>query len=240
MNNIKLRLPLDHIAVTQKFGLNYLDFYQKMGLVGHPGIDFKAKGSHARAAHSGIVKWAGKGSDGGIGVMLITNDKGKGYGTFYYHHEENLVKTGDPVLAGQWLGITDNTGKYTTANHLHFELFETFDGEIINRGNGFNGRINPAPYFVFNGAGEEMANKDWSKSRCYHRYYRGRPKGGLFNETKILGILTKKGIWPTAEKINSLVYGGWDLETVINPSMYEIYSQLKKNEYLEGKKPFQN
>ena len=68
---------------------------------------------------------------------------------------------------------------------------------------------------------------------------RGRPKGGYINELKILAILGKKKIYPTAEKINALVYGGWDIEAVKNDNMYWIWSQLKKDEYLEKKEiPF--
>jgi hypothetical protein len=43
---------------------------------------------------------------------------------------------------------------------------------------------------------------------------------------------------PNNEEINACTYGGWDVETVENDSMYELWSQLKKNEYLEGKRPF--
>lgn len=221
---IKLQLPLRDIFVTQPYGVNYCDFYQKMGLPYHPGVDFRARSATPLyAAHSGTVTRCGVYSDGGIGIELKHDS---GYVTFYYHLMGVQVKVGDLVLAGQQIGLCDNTGKYTTGDHLHFEL--RIDGE----------KVNPAPYFVFNFNGDPINPKDWDKSRCYHRYYRGRPKGGYENELRILAILGKKKIWPTCEKINALVYGGWDLEAVINPAMYENWSQLKKTEFLSGQKPF--
>lgn len=221
---IKLRLPLKDIFVTQPFGVNYLDFYKKMGLPHHPGVDFRTRnGCPFYYANSGTIKRCGTYSDGGLGVEV---ESAFGYSTFYYHLKEFNGKVGDKVAEGQYGGLCDNTGKYTTGDHLHFEL--RINGE----------KVDPAPYFAYNYLGQEISNKDWDKSRCYHRYYRGRPKGGLFNEIKILAILGKKGIWATPEKINALVYGGWDLESVVNPAMYEITSQLKKSEYLEGEKSF--
>lgn len=222
---ISLRLPLKDIFVTQPFGVNYLDFYQQMGLPYHPGIDFRSRsGCYCFAVADGIVTRAGVYSDGGIGIEI---DHGGGYTTFYYHLQKTLVEVGQKIEAGQIIALTDNTGKYTTGDHLHFEL----------RCNGV--KINPAPFFYKNYIGMDINPKDWDKSRCYHRYYRGRPKGGYQNEFRILSILGIKKIFPTAEKVNALVYGGWDLETVINPAMYEIWSQLKKDEYIEkGLRPF--
>ena len=222
---IKLRLPLKDIFVTQPWGVNYFDFYQKMGLPYHPGVDFRARGGcPCYATNGGKVIRSGKYSDGGIGIEIRHPD---GWSTFYYHLEKTLVNIDDTIIAGSLIGTCDNTGKYTTADHLHFELRE------------YGKKINPAKYFEQSFDGTPIGAKDWDKSRCYHRYYRGRPKGGYQNELKILAILGQKKIWPTAEKINALVYGGWDLPTVINPALYEIWSQLKKSEYLEGQRPFQ-
>lgn len=222
---ISLRLPLKDIFVTQPFGVNYFDFYQKMGLPYHPGVDFRARSDcKCYAANGGIVIRTGIYSDGGIGAEI---QHPEGWSTFYYHWKETLVKIGDKIIAGNLIGLCDNTGKYTTADHLHFEL--RVNGE----------KINPAGYFNFAYNGTSIGNKDWDKSRCYHRYYRGRPKGGYQNELRILTILGMKKIYPTAEKINALVYGGWDLPTVVNPAMYEIWSQLTKDEFInKGLRPF--
>jgi len=33
---------------------------------------------------------------------------------------------------------------------------------------------------------------------------------------------------PTYEEINAIGYGGWDIESVMNEAMYDLWSQLKK------------
>lgn len=235
---IKLQLPLEHIFVTQPWGANYVDFYKKLGLLGHNGIDFKAQtGCSVYAAHGGYVMQSG--DDGSGGIIVVIWDKVNNFKTLYYHLKSTIVPVGTNVSRGDKIAISNNTGLYTTGDHLHLGLKETDNtGGTINYNNGYQGAIDPSPYFVYNGNGEDMQNKDWDKSRCYHRYYRGRPKGGLINETKVLGYLTKRGVWPTAEKINACTYGGWDIEAVTNPAMYENWSQLKKDEFQKGFLPF--
>jgi hypothetical protein len=40
------------------------------------------------------------------------------------------------------------------------------------------------------------------------------------------------------EFMNALIYGGWDIESLENPSLWENWAYLKKTEFLEGKKAF--
>lgn len=237
-NEIKLRLPLKQIHVTQPFGVNYLEFYHELGMIGHNGIDFAASnGTECYAAHDGEVVWAGKDTDGGISVTLM--DKVNHFKTIYYHLQDVTCKVGETKKAGELIGHCDNTGKKTTGSHLHFGLKEldnqNFD--VLNYENGYLGAINPAPYFCQTFNGIEISKKDWDKTRCYHRYYRGRPKGGYINELRVVGELIAK--WhrlPSNEEINACVYGAWDRGTVENPAMYTIWSQITKNEYKNGEK----
>lgn len=238
MDKIKLRLPLEQIRVTQPFGVNFVNFYTSMGLKGHNGVDFAAlNGTDCHAAHDGKVTYAGKDGDGGISVTL-TNER-LHYKTIYYHLKKVACKEGDIVKAGDIIGYCDNTGKYTTGDHLHFGLKMLDDNNFntINYNNGYAGAIDPSPYFYYTYNGIEINPKDWDKSRCYHRYYRGRPKGGLWIERyRVVPALTKylKRL-PSNEEINACTYGGWDREAIENPAMYVIWSQLKKDEYLSGK-----
>lgn len=231
--DIKLRLPLFQIKVNQPFGYNWVDFYTKLGMKGHNGIDFAAtNGTECYAAHNGEVSWAGVDGDGGISVNVV--DKINHFKTIYYHLQDVTCKAGDIVSAGQLIGHCDNTGKMTTGSHLHFglKLLDNNNFNVLNYNNGYLGAINPAPYFFYTQTGQEINPKDYDKSRCYHRYYRGRPKGGLINEIKVAASLTKylKRL-PTNEEINACTYGGWDRESVANPGMYPIWSTLKKSEY---------
>jgi murein DD-endopeptidase MepM/ murein hydrolase activator NlpD len=241
MSKIELRLPLEQIIVTQPFNVNFVDFYQKYWnppLQGHPGIDFGAYTNfEVYAANDGIVTEAKVNNPDGGKMVTIFNKENK-YRTLYYHLNSWVVNTGNIVKAGDLIGYSDNTGRLTTGSHLHFELSNTDNnGNKIERDNGFGGCIDPAPYFKYTYNGQEIGNKDWKKSRCYHRYYRGRPKGGLVNEVRVAAELWKYlKYMPSNEQINACTYGGWDRETVRNDAMYPIYSQLKKDEYLSGEK----
>lgn len=231
---IKLRLPLEQIQVTQPFGVNFVDFYTNLGLKGHNGVDFYAiSGTNCYASHNGEVTWAGKDGDGGISVTLT--DKENRFKTIYYHLLKVACKVGDQVKAGDLIGYCDNTGKYTTGSHLHFGLKQLDENnfDTINYNNGFNGAINPAPYFNATYNGITISPKDWDKSRCYHRYYRTDVKRNLSNEMKAALYMARRlGRLPNNEEINACVWGGWDIEAVLNPAMYPIWSKLKKDEYL--------
>jgi murein DD-endopeptidase MepM/ murein hydrolase activator NlpD len=236
---IKLRLPLKQIDVNQPFGVNYLNFYRNMGLVGHNGVDFRSfNGFNCYASHDGVVTWAGEDSGGGISVNLTSTLSGKGFYTVYYHLKEASVKVLDKVVAGQIIGRCDNTGKYTTGDHLHFGLKETFDGGTINKDNGYGGAIDPTPYFVEAFDGTTINNNDCYKSNAYHRYFR-KDGRNLKNETAVLVSLIKylKKI-PSVEQINACVYGSWDRESVSNPVMRSLWAWITKGEFINGKKPF--
>jgi murein DD-endopeptidase MepM/ murein hydrolase activator NlpD len=220
-----LRLPLRQISVTQGFGLNFVDFYQKMGLSGHPGVDFRAfSGFTAYSAGAGKVTRAGAYSDGGLGVEV---NLGNGYSTLHYHALETLVRAGDTVQAGQAVIKCDNTGKYTTSDHLHFEL----------RKDGI--KIDPTPYFTMAYDGTPIKNKDCYKSNAYHRYFRKDGRNYKI-EVRVLGELIRYlKRMPTSDQINACVYGAWDREAVANPAMYNLYAFTTKGQYLKGERPFQ-
>lgn len=235
LDKINLRLPLRDISINQYFGVDFWYynnitgesywFYQHIGLPYHPGIDFCAKHRCSLyAANDGLIIRSGFFSDGGLGIEIL----GDGFSTFYYHLDECLVKIGDKVKAGEIIGYCDNTGKYTTGDHLHFEL----------RINGV--KVNPAGYFSYSYNGIEINPKDWDKSRAYHRYYRGRPKGGFAIEKYIVvpALIKYFKRLPNNEEINACVYGGWDRESVANVGMRFIWSQIKKDEYNKGLRPF--
>ncbi|MCK4554528.1 M23 family metallopeptidase [Candidatus Parcubacteria bacterium] len=245
-NNIKLDLPLKDIFITQPFGVNYLDFYKKMGMRGHNGIDFRAfRKCVCTAAHGGKVIFAG--TDGGGGLCVIIWHPLHRYKTIYYHLHSFSVKTGQTAQKGQVIGLTDNTGLYTTGDHLHFGLKLT-DGNsnTINGNNGFRGAINPVPFF----------KRNWNKSNAYHRY--GKKRNWLaeywlrFTPIKIDNQwansgrwihrqLAKMGIKPplSGEQVNAIIYGSWDFETVINPSMYmSHWGWLTKSEYQQSIRAF--
>lgn len=249
---MKLKLPLKHIQVNQPFGVNYLDFYKQWGLKGHNGIDFKARnGCPVYAAHSGKVLFEGKDGDGGVSIVLwnkiassIDNEL---YKTIYYHLKETIVKIGQDIIVGDKIGLANNTGKFTTSDHLHFMIKMTDGrGNTINLENGYKGAMDPSFYFP----------KNWDRSRAYHRY--GKERSWLaeyylrFAPQNIVNRWTEAGRYLhkrmlrmgyaspvlSGEQVNAILYGAWDADAILNPAMYENWSQLTKAEYVSGQRPY--
>lgn len=236
---IKLLPPLKNIDITQPFGENYVDFYKSMGLIGHNGIDYWARiGTNLFAAHSGVVVTAGTDGDGGKCIEILSNKTGDGYKTIYYHLNSIYVNVGDKVTTGQLIGQTGNTGKYTTGPHLHFGLKITKNGVTQNKDNGFRGAVNPGPYLP----------DGYDKSRSYKCYERKRNLQVefwfRFAPAKIKNRWTEAGRYVhrahkrlfysipiDTEMTNALLYGGWDLETVADPAMAQIWRWHKKDEW---------
>lgn len=241
--SIKLSSPLKKTIITQPFGTNYLNFYSLLGLNGHNGLDFRARvGTKVYASHSGTITWAGKDSTGGIGVEILSEKHGEGFKTIYYHLSETFLQKGDTVIEGESIGLSGNTGKYTTGPHLHFGLKKTYNGITEDKHNGFWGAIDPYSYFP----------KNFDKSRAYHRYGRKRNWIAEFNmrfaphknedrwskagrHIHKLSERLKYSLPLSGEKINALIYGGWDLESIINPAMRENWQWYKKDEFLRLK-----
>ena len=176
-NKIELFYPIkDPKIVTQNFGENAVPIYKEWGLLGHSGIDMVGMHDQiVRAAHDGIVTYTGVDSNEGWGIVIRTKDQ-RQYGagdayfkTIYWHLVAGsiLVKIGDEVRCGQPIARCGNTGTWGNlkpippeyyapvwkGNHLHFGLKPIAPGEDewrwdnIEQKNGYNGAIDPAPYW---------------------------------------------------------------------------------------------
>lgn len=232
---IQLQLPVKDVYINQPFGVNYVDFYKKLGLDGHNGLDFKAKtGCKLFACNGGIVTYASFDEGGGNTIIISSTLKGDGFKTIYYHLFRINVQKGQTVVAGDLIGLTGNTGKYTTGPHLHLGLKKIKDGATINWGNGYKGAIDPSKYF----------KKNWNKTHAYHRYYRERNwlaeykmrfKNAWLHKQQ---IIRGKNPIMKGEEINALVYGGWDYPSIINPAMYQVWAYMKKDEFTRGRVAF--
>lgn len=145
--------PLDTCFITQLFGQNQAPFYKQLGMKGHNGMDFRAlSGTPTYAVFDGTVAAASLDTQESLTkgrYVYLDSDEigGVKYRVVYFHLETAHVKTGDRVKAGQQIGLTDNTGQYTTAPHLHLGLYVISNGVVINQGNGYGGGLDPYPYF---------------------------------------------------------------------------------------------
>ncbi len=100
----------------------------------HKGIDIAVpQSTPVKAAADGIVYLA---KDAGMGYSYILIGHRNGYATLYGHISRIDVSEGDPVDAGQIIGLsgatpgTPGAGLVTTGAHLHFEM--TKDGKHID------------------------------------------------------------------------------------------------------------
>lgn len=192
------------------------------------GIDLWTKnGTPCYSAHKGIVTWAGKGSDGGIGIV-IWNPQNL-YKTIYYHLKETLVKINQEVEAGELIGFCDNTGKYTTGDHLHFGLKETNDaGATTNWDNGYKGAIDPAPYFPKNWDKPPV----WSGYKQIHLGWNGRNwRKELYGKIALKRQLGRK---PAYLEVMAHVYGDWNAEDIRNTNMRYAWMYMTKKQFLQG------
>ena len=93
----------------------------------HYGIDLRLKvGDPIYSAFDGVVRISQYSPSYG-NVMVVRHENG--LETLYAHLSKRLYKPGQPVKAGQKLGLGGNTGR-STGPHLHFEC--RYLGEPIN------------------------------------------------------------------------------------------------------------
>ncbi|GGR47918.1 peptidoglycan DD-metalloendopeptidase family protein [Streptomyces netropsis] len=86
---------------------------------GHTGQDFAVPtGTPVRSVGAGTVVSAGCGGPFGISLVIRHAD---GWYSQYAHLSASFVAPGEPVLPGQWIGLSGTTGN-STGPHLHFEI----------------------------------------------------------------------------------------------------------------------
>lgn len=109
---IGISLPLKRIKVTSPFGMRKDPFTGEWRM--HNGIDLYAENDEVYAMLAGTVKKVGYDSRSGNYVILQHGE----YTISYCHLSAITVKENTPVLAGDVVGITGNTGR-STGEHLH-------------------------------------------------------------------------------------------------------------------------
>lgn len=140
-------------VLSQPWGLNK-EFYEKIGLKGHNGWDFSCVvGTPVYATHDGKVDFAGIDGTDSKTIALDTlqeydyeGQKVK-FRTMYAHLSDYFVFPGQVVKKGDKIGLTGNTGRYTTGPHLHFGIKPIINYSPIDINNGYNGAIDPIHFF---------------------------------------------------------------------------------------------
>lgn len=94
----------------------------------HPYVDVTApSGSVVKATLDGTVIYDGWSDEDGYTIQLQHDGD---IVSIYKHNEKLLKKTGDKVSAGMPIALVGNTGKLSTGEHLHFELWHK--GETVD------------------------------------------------------------------------------------------------------------
>lgn len=127
--------------VSQLFGnkliINGVDIYTQYGLSGHNGVDYAiVNGTPLYSCITGTVVERLTDTYGYGKYLKIENDY---CGVIYAHMQRWDVEAGDKVLAGQQLGLSNNTGN-STGPHLHFGVYPLPNRDKTN---GYNGFIDP-------------------------------------------------------------------------------------------------
>ena len=251
--HFKLSNPLRWMHVTQPFGVNP-KYYNPIGLDGHDGLDLRARTpKECYAVCDGIIHSAGFDNDGGGYVKVMSDEKNVGgqiikLEILYYHLSQEDVDNLQRVSNGDYLALTGNTGRYSSASHLHFKVrphYKTKTGWFIDWNNGFKGAVDPMPMM----SGElQQVDEYYGKKRNWIIEYTFRfantPEGvevTPFLQKRIEDAryvhkrLGKEGRNPTLltdREANAIIYGAWDLDTVLDPAMFQTWSQMTKEKYI--------
>jgi murein DD-endopeptidase MepM/ murein hydrolase activator NlpD len=170
MDTLHLKDPVKPAIINQGFGNDpayYARFKDQFGNPekGHMGIDFRAAhGTPVYASCDGQA-YFGRDEHGGEGIYIRTglldyNGQPAHFNVIHWHlcgdtdphYASPIPLDGNmyPVETGDLIGYADNTGApyESTGDHLHFGLLPLDQyNTIIDQKNGFNGCIDPMPYF---------------------------------------------------------------------------------------------
>ncbi|MFZ5365435.1 MAG: M23 family metallopeptidase [Patescibacteria group bacterium] len=261
---IKVIRPVKKSKVSQGFGPSPYSklqaWYTSFGWRGHNGIDFvDMRGTPCQATTSGVITKVYSTEGAGNIVALETDWMQYGQITFklrfyYLHLLKALVKAGDKVVEGQDICQMDNTGHYTTGTHLHFHCVPVYRvgyKEVIDSANGYDGAVNPAPMFKEDHWDKIPVESFYGKKRNWILEYTFRfantPLGTLLTpflseRIKAARFVHKKlmslnRIPPllTDQETNALIYGSWDLETVLDPALFIMWGWYTKKEVIDAK-----
>jgi murein DD-endopeptidase MepM/ murein hydrolase activator NlpD len=112
-------------TITSKFGKRVDPFNGRMGF--HEGLDIRNHlGTKVMATADGVV--VAKGYAHGLGNYVVL-DHGNHFRTRFLHLRKSVVKRGERVTRGEYIGNLGSTGR-STGPHLHYEI--RYRGKPVN------------------------------------------------------------------------------------------------------------
>lgn len=227
--------PLKKMRLTQPFGVDYLGnngpggkSYADIGLAkGHNGWDLSAQtGTEVFAACDGEIQYTEGGQ--GFGNDMRLRSRADGLEIVHGHLLDAVAKSG-PVKRGDLIAHTNNTG-FSTGPHLHWgvrKIFWRADGSgpyVENYDNGFYGYIDPTPLFS-----PDVFDLPVDQQYGLTNQTPGVPSEIEWMKTNVWFFKNLKRLMSPRER-NAFRYGFWDLRTVLDPAMYQVWTEMTKPE----------
>lgn len=140
--------PLEANVIRKNSVANTFGMVRNGGQRAHQGWDLLAyPGTRCYAVADGVVT-TGINGDYGRFITLEFEHRGRTLFAFYAHLSFVVVTRDQKVAAGEWVGLTGNSGNASTMKdddqHLHFE-FRTIEAP----GRGLGGRVDPKTVYGF-------------------------------------------------------------------------------------------
>ncbi len=140
--------PTEFRQINQYFGQNPHN-YAQFGLPGHEGLDLMAPtGSKIFAVARGTVRVVHTQANTHNYGIHVRVDHADGWQTIYGHMQQATARVGQPVKAGDQLGLADNTGN-SFGSHLHLTLKRQNSSYTDNTGTKWPFNIfDPTPFLL--------------------------------------------------------------------------------------------
>lgn len=148
-----------NFLLTQGFG-EHPEWYEKYGILAHDGLDYNLPCETKLI--SPIAGQITEVADDPQGYGLYIKIENSAEGCLLAHLSQQDVVAGQQVDQGQHLGWSGTTGN-SSGCHLHWGYFR----KPRDRSNGFNGYIDPTPYFTEDGIIPPPANMTDEQKRVF-------------------------------------------------------------------------
>jgi murein DD-endopeptidase MepM/ murein hydrolase activator NlpD len=116
-------LPLPQLRVNSSFGKRIHPITRQPGL--HNGVDLAASCDPVLSIMDGTISYTGYNFKLGNYIRITHGE----FQSIYGHLSYIRVRPGEPVTAGEFIGITGSTGR-VSGEHLHFSI--RFKDKYIN------------------------------------------------------------------------------------------------------------
>lgn len=131
-------MRLDDIKGSSLYGQRIHPITKKPSF--HCGIDRSTPtGTPLYAVFDGVI-YISKLQGGGKGLGEYITIKSNEWYALYAHLSKRMVKNGDVIKAGQFIGYSGNTGG-STGSHLHFGVCKNYCASNVNKSDW----VNPMP-----------------------------------------------------------------------------------------------